>query len=335
LFRYTASGIVQAVADFDELSGEIRQRSRTAMLVDLAERQHGVVSLKQLRQLGWRDGAIRSRVAGGHLHRIHRGVFAVGRPTVAIEGGWMAAVLACGPGALLSHRSAAALWELLAAAGTVIEVISPRRTGRGRPGLAVHYSCCLMSADRAVVRGIPCTSVARTLLDLAAVVDLRALERACDQAEVLRLFDLRAVNDVLARTIGHPGARALKTVIAAANEPAFTRTEIEERFLALCREACLPHPEVNAQVVLGGGEAYEVDFLWRRERLIVETDGRETHGTRRAFERDRRRDQRLMLHGWRVARFTWRQVVYEPAELVRTLVALLATSGPSVTTGGP
>jgi very-short-patch-repair endonuclease len=235
----------------------------------------------------------------------------------------MAAVMGCGPGAILSHRSAAALWQLIASVRALVDVTSPRRSGRSRQSIEAHYSGSLAAPDRAVVRGIPCTSVARTLLDLAAVVDARTLERACDQAEVLRLFDLRAVNDVLRRAGAHRGAAALRATVAGAAEPAFTRTEIEERFLAMCQNANLPRPEVNARIVVDDGTAVEVDFLWRRERLIVETDGRKTHGTRQAFERDRRRDQRLIRHGWRVVRCTWRQVVYEPEELFKTVVALL------------
>jgi very-short-patch-repair endonuclease len=166
--------------------------------------------------------------------------------------------------------------------------------------------------------------VARTLLDLAEVVDRRALERACDRAEMLRLFDLHAIEDVLERADGRRGAAALRAVLAEdARTTTLTRSELEERFLAVCRSRRLPAPEVNAWIALEEGGGFEADFLFRAQRLDVETDGRHVHDTLRAFEHDRRRDQRLMLAGWRVVRFTWRQVVAEPAVVEATLRALL------------
>lgn len=172
--------------------------------------------------------------------------------------------------------------------------------------------------------GIPCTSVARTLLDLSTVVNRRDLERACDRAEVLQLFDLRALQDVLQRCNGHRGAGALRAVLSGhAIGADLTRSELEERFLALCQLAALPRPECNTWLVLGPA-GVEADFVWRDQRLVVETDGRIVHSTRQAFERDRRRDQRLMLAGWRVVRFTWREVVYEPSVVAETVRALLA-----------
>ena len=291
-------------------------------VAELAARQHGVVAIGQLRALGLSASAVRSRATAGRLHRIHRGVYAVGHPLVSGEGRWIAAVLACGSRAVLSHRSAAALWGLRPTARTAVDVTVPWRAGRSRPGIDIHRVTSLHPADTTTAHGIPCTTVARTLLDLAEVVARRSLERAVDQAEVLRLFDRHAVDDVLERAAGRRGAAALRAVLAETEfGSVLTRSELEERFLSLCLRASLPRPEVNAWLCLDDG-AVQVDFLWRAHELIVETDGHRSHGTRGAFERDRRRDQRLMRAGWRVVRFTWRQIAGDPTEVAETIAAL-------------
>lgn len=290
-----------------------------------AGQQHRVIALDQLGAIGLSASAARSRVASGRLQRIHRGVFAVGPWPLTREGRWMAAVLACGSGAVLSHRSAAAAWGLRTDDRATIDVTTPRRGARQCRGVQVHRSRLLVEADVTSVDGIPCTSLARTLLDLAEVLDRRGLERAIDRAEVLRLFDLRAVDDALTRGNGRRGVPILRSVLAehiAGTPP--TESRLEELFLALCGTAAIAHPEVNASLTLGGGVTFRPDFLWRRHRLIVETDGRDVHATRQAFERDRKRDQRLMVAGWRVVRFTWRQVTREPDRVADTLRALLA-----------
>jgi putative AbiEi antitoxin of type IV toxin-antitoxin system len=226
---------------------------RERHLLALAERQHGVLALDQCRALGLSASGARRRVARGRLHRIHRGVYAVGRPDVPVEGRWMAAVLACGEGALLSHVSAAALHRLLSSAGATIDVTVPRRVGLSRRGIRAHRSTCLIPVDRALVGLIPCTSIPRTLLDLAGVVHRPALERACDQAEVLQVLDLDAVRELLSRTAGCPGVRRLRAVLETGqvgeNIP---HTELEERFLGLCRSAELPPPGVNVSMTPGG-----------------------------------------------------------------------------------
>ena len=290
-----------------------------------AGRQHGVVALEQLIEIGLSASAVRSRVATGRLHRVHRGVFVVDPAPLTGKGRWMAAVLACGDGAVLSHRSAAALWGLRADNRAVIDVTVPRRGGRERRGIDVHHSSTLIEPDTTDVDGIPCTSLARTPLDLAEVVDRRGVERAIDRAEMLRLFDMRAVDDVLARASGRRGASLLRSVLAEHHAGStLTESEIEELLLAICRTAGLPSPEVNAWVALDDGGGFRPDVLWREQRLIVETDGRDVHSTRQAFERDRKRDQRLMLAGWRVVRFTWRQITREPRRVAEMLRALLA-----------
>ncbi|MCI0637042.1 MAG: endonuclease domain-containing protein, partial [Actinobacteria bacterium] len=183
----------------------------------------------------------------------------------------------------------------------------------------------LESQDVTKVDGIPCTSVARTLLDLASVVDRRTVERAYEQAEVLRVLDVASLDSLLQRSLGRPGSAVLRGIVSESRgAEALTRSELEERFFAICDAAALPRPRVNAWVQLGDGNGVEVDFMWPAQRLIVETDGHRVHGTRLAFERDRDRDRRLLLAGWMVVRFTWRQLVHDKEEVVATVRALLA-----------
>ncbi len=289
----------------------------------LARRQHAVVSLNQLRAVGLTSSAVRERRRRGRLHRVWQTVYAVGHSLLTSEGRWMAAVLACGDGAVLSHRSAAALHGLRPDNRAVIDVTTPPRGLRRMKGIVRHESATLTEADVTVVDGIPCTSVARTLLDVAEEIDRQGLRRACNQAEVLRVFDGREIEDVLARAQGRRGAGMLRDVLAHGRVgEAVTRSELEEEFLSLCERAKLPPPSVNAWIALEGG-GVEADFLWPEVRLIAETDGGAVHDTPGAFQDDRRRDQRLMRAGYRVVRFTWWQVLHAPEELVETLRALL------------
>jgi very-short-patch-repair endonuclease len=237
----------------------------------------------------------------------------------------MAAVLACGTGALLSHRSAAALWGIRATTRSKIDVTLGRSTGRAPVGIDVHRTRTLLARDSTQARRIPCTTVARTLLDLADVVDRRALERAYEQAGILRILDLADLEDVLGRAEGRLGAPVLRAVLADFDPGLpFTRSELERRFLELCRNAALPSPRVNAWIPVDG-DGFEVDFSWPEQGLIAEADGYRAHGTPVAFERDRQRDRLLQLAGWRVIRFTWRQLVNEPSEVADTICRLLAT----------
>jgi very-short-patch-repair endonuclease len=283
-----------------------------------------VVTLPQLQLLGLGKGGVAKRAREGRLHRIHRGVYAVGRPALTLRGRWMAAVLAYRPGAVLSHRSAAALHGLRPDHRAKIDVSVPGRCARRRPGIDVHVTSTLTEADITTVHGIPCTTVARTLVDLGDVVPPRAVERAVDQAEVLRLFDRREVDETLERAGPRRGAGALRTLLEGYKGPTLTDRELEELFLALCRKTSLPSPAVNAWVTLADGVSYKADFLWRAERLVVETDSRRFHSHRKAFEHDRLRDQRLTLAGYTVVRFTWRQVADEPRAVAQALQGLLA-----------
>jgi predicted transcriptional regulator of viral defense system len=293
-------------------------------IVELAEWQHGVVTLHQLQLVGLSRSAVSRRAAVGRLHRVHRGVYAVGRPYLDVPGRWMAAVLASGPRAVLSHRSAAGLWGIRRDDRHNTDVCVPGLSADSRSGIQAHASITLTNRDITTVEGIPCTTVARTLVDLGDVVSRRGVERAVDQAEVLRVFDLRAIEEALQRAGPRRGAGTLRAVLADYAEPTLTNQELEERFLALCRAASLPSPAVNAWITLYDGVAYQADFLWRQQRLIVETDGRDVHTTRKAFEHDRLRDQRLTLAGYTVVRFTWRQIVHEPRRVAGALASLLA-----------
>ena len=239
----------------------------------------------------------------------------------------MAAVLACGPGAMLSHRSAAEQWGLLRSSRPRIDVTVVRGKGGHRPGIEVHRVRQLDPADVTTVDGIPCTTVARTLLDLAEVVNRRRLEQAIERAEILRLFDLGAINAVCGRTPTRRGAAVIGSILGDYTAQAPTKSELEARFLAICDDAGVPRPRVNVWVDLPRG-GVEVDFLWEAERLIVETDGWETHGTKVAFERDRERDIRLRLAEWNPVRITWRRIENAREAVTREVRALLAQGRP-------
>jgi hypothetical protein len=296
---------------------------REAAIMALLARQYGVASMPQLQDLGLSGSAVRHRVAIGRLHRIHQGVYGLTQSSLLTrEGRWLAAILACGPGAVLSHRSAAALLQLRPTGSADVDVTAPSRRGRSRAGINAHTGS-LHPTDVTTVGAIPCTNIARTAVDLAEVLDRRGVERFLEQAEVQHRFDLVALRAQLDRHPTRRGAPVVAGILAELAEPRLTRSELEERFLALVRQAGLPVPEVNPRIALADGSVIEVDFLFRSARLIVETDGRATHATRRAFEQDRRRDQLLRLSGWTVIRFTYNQVVNRPDEVVATLARLL------------
>jgi predicted transcriptional regulator of viral defense system len=180
------------------------------MIAALARRQHGVVSLEQLASVGLGAAAVQKRVEAGRLHRVHYGAYSVGYPLLSVEGRWMAAVLACGPGAVLSHRSAAALWGLCSDGQAAVDVTAPRRRGRSPSGVAAHRDGRLRVEDRAIVEGIPCTTVARTLLDFAGVVGMRQLRDAVGESEVLRVLDVEAVREVIRWGWGRRGVARLR-----------------------------------------------------------------------------------------------------------------------------
>jgi very-short-patch-repair endonuclease len=289
------------------------------MIAAIAERQYGVVSRAQLLAAGIGPGAIATRLGHQRLHRLHRGVYAVGHTALAPRAREMAAVLACWPGALVTHRTAAgSIWQLVEPLADPIELTVSAGHRNRRPELRVHCSRRLVAEDLAVVHGIPATSAARTVVDLAEDVPDRYLERAFDEAVTRKLATTASIAAAVQRLPGRRGAGRLKALLERDREPAFTRSEAEERLLALIREAGLPPPEVN-----GRFGRHMVDFAWRDRRLIVETDGYRFHSTPTAFERDRIRDAELTGAGFRVIRVTWRQLDTEPLAVVARLAGAL------------
>jgi very-short-patch-repair endonuclease len=241
----------------------------------------------------------------------------VGHPDISLHGKCLAAVLACGPKALLSHYSAAWLWALTPTQPIPIHVTSPSPRARRAP-IRLHRASTLIDADRAFHEGIPVTSVARTLLDQAAQVDERRLKRLLERAEEGKRFDLAAVDDVLSRNMGHRGHKRLRSALAIYQPPAFTRSDAESLLLSLLADARLPRPAT------GWNEAgHELDFYWPDLRFAVELDFFETHGTREAFERDPLRDEDLALAGIETRRVTGRRLEREPARVVERISVLL------------
>jgi very-short-patch-repair endonuclease len=283
----------------------------------MARAQHGVVSRTQLRGLGYSDGAVDRSVSAGRLHRIHRGVYAVGHTQLSPHGQCRAALLACGPQALLSHSSAAWLWGLRPQLVVAVEVTVPRR-GHGRKTIRIHHIPSLRKEDRAESEGLPVTAVPRTLLDLASTSHRKRLERDLNRAERLGIFNLAAIDELLARAGRHPGIAKLRSALELHREPAFTQSGLERLFLRLVRDSGLPMPSANVFV-----EGFQLDMYWERERFAVELDGYEFHSDRDAFERDRRRPEDLKLAGIEMVRFTARRVVDHPDEVMRRVAALL------------
>jgi predicted transcriptional regulator of viral defense system len=305
------------------MSDAIRHTPLDVALAELAARQHAVVSLEQLLRLGLTPSGVRYRVQSGRLHRVHRGVYSVGHRLLSTEGHWMAAVLACGRHAVLSHHAAAELWGLARRSSRVrIDVTSPTRTGRELTRIRVHSGATLTAADVTALDRIPCTSVARTLLDCADVCDQNATDRLVERAEAKRLFDLTAVQELLDRSAGRRGAPKLQRAIAHHTET-ITRSDVEDAMLGLCADAGLPIPAKNVWLP---EFRYEVDFIWRAHQLIVEADSRTYHGTFRARERDYERDRRLRDAGWRIERFSDRQIVHQQAHVARALAKLLSAA---------
>jgi very-short-patch-repair endonuclease len=294
-----------------------------AVMRSLAARQHGVVARAQLLEAGVPAHVIDHRLAKGRIDAVHRGVYRVGPAPLPHERE-LAVLLACGASAVLSHRSAALLWKLVPGSpcDTPVDVSVPRGHRAPSEGMRVHRTSCLPADEITLVEGIPVTVPARTLLDLAGQGDLRDLEQAVAQVERAGLAT-RA--DLLQLATRHPHRRgmvAIRALLAAGAEPAFTRSEAETRFLMLVRKAQLPAPATN--VALRG---YEVDFLWRAEGLVVEIDGFAFHSSSAAFECDRRRDAVLAAAGLRVLRITWRQISQEPEALLVRLAQALVQGG--------
>ena len=292
-----------------ELGSISRVEHAKSTAVAIATAQDGLISRRQLIDIGFTDDAIRWWVRTGRLHRIHRGVYALGHPVLSLRGRWIAALLACGPSSVLSHRSAGVVHGFIEDGQLIVDVTTTR--GRGRlDGVRVHRG------RRELVRvdGLPVTMIDRTLVDLASVLTPRELERAVDAA-IRKGHPQRAME-----RRGIRGAASLNALNRRnLSGHTITRSELEERFLRLIRRAGLPDPEMNVDV-----EGFEVDAVWRGQRVIVELDGDRFHRQPGVRRRDRRRDAALMLAGWHVLRYGWDDVTNAPAELT----ALLATMPP-------
>lgn len=296
---------------------------REERIAGIAAAQHDQLTLAQLLESGLSEGAIRGRVRTGRLFRSRRGVYSLGRPPTSPEQHRMTAVLACGEGAGLSHAAAGANLAIRASAASLIDVTSPTGRGRRQEGLRVHRAK-LEPWELKIVNGIPTTTCARTLLDLAEVLGEEALAKAVDRAEIEDLLDLGEIERVMRANPGRRGLLPLGACLSSLDpDSKLTRNDFELRLYALCAEAGLPKPKPNEWLHLED-RWVQPDFLWPTERIVVETDGWETHRTRQAFEADRAKDQLLTRAGYRVIRVTWRQLRDEPGLVIATIRAALA-----------
>jgi very-short-patch-repair endonuclease len=278
-----------------------------------------VVARVQLIGLGMPERTIERWLGEGRLHLVHREVFAVGHPRIVEAGQRWAAVLAYGKGTLLSHRSAATLWGLARRRSGIIDVTAAvgRQGVDRRTGIFIHRGR-LHPEDRAVRGGLPITTVARTLFDMAEFVSLMHLESAWEEADRLGLLELREVERVCERGYGRRALRPIRRLLAEARAATITRSPLEDDFAAFCRDRGLPTPSFNTTVL-----GFEVDALWPRQRLGAELDSWEFHSHRAAFERDRARDTALQAAGYRTIRITHRRLHQEAPALEKDLRTLL------------
>jgi very-short-patch-repair endonuclease len=299
----------------------LQTRGLDAALAAAADLQHGVVARSQVLAWGVDRKRLDRRLDSGRLHRLHPGVYAVGHKVVSREGRWTAAVLACGSGAVLSHHSAAALWGIREPTGRAIEVTTPAKS-RSRGGVHRHFAT--LPVDEVTThRGIPATTVPRTIFDLAAVSSVDVVEHALRQSEYLRLHDRLSLPDLLVRYPGRRGCKAVRACLwRRRNLPAGrARSWLELEFLPFLRRNELPRPQLNVWLQVGG-KSLQVDCLWPG-RVVVELDGFAGHGTRVAFREDRARDRRLRVAGYGVTRIAPEQLNDEPEALAADLRALL------------
>jgi very-short-patch-repair endonuclease len=281
------------------------------------------VTHRQLLAVGIRGSAIKRRVAAGRLVRRHRGVYAVGHVQGTPEGRWIAAVMACGQGAVLSHLDAAALWKIYESRGRTIHVTTTTRSSRTLPGIRVHRARRLDPADVTTKDGIPVTTVARTLIDLSDILTKDRLMRAIREAEYLKLLDTDTLIAAVQRANGRKRLTELTKAIERHRPGQIVRDELEHRFLELVHAAGLPDPQTNVKTRTRR-RTYEVDCLWPDEGVAVELDGRAAHARAEAFEEDRARDAALTATGLRPLRFTWRRITGEPEDVLAELKATLS-----------
>lgn len=285
---------------------------------DLARNQHGVVSSDQLQEVGYTRQAIYHRIRTGRLHPLHRGVYAVGRPHVTDHGRWMAAVIACGAGAVLSHSSAVALWRIGSERRGLVELSLPSLSRRCRPGLQIHQRPSLQDLDVTTKFGIPVTTPVQTILDMTPRLDRRGIERMINEADKYDLTNPPALRRALDHRSGEPGVALLREILDRRTFR-LTKEELERRFLPLVRKAGLPVPLTGQWL-----NEFEVDFYWPDLGLVVETDGLRYHRTPAEQARDRLRDQAHTAAGLTQLRFTHEQVRYEP-DYVRRILAQTAS----------
>lgn len=274
----------------------------------IAGRQRARVARHQLLAAAIAANAIDRRLRGGALTRVHRGVYAIGPQVSTPLADETAALLALRSGSVLSHHSAAALWGLRPSPAIVHVLVPGSSAGPRLERVNVHRTRRLETRDMRIRYGLPVTSAARALLDIARTLSMRELERAYDQALVSGVATRRDVERELARG---PAPPALRAMLERQIGPTLTRSEAEERFLALVRAARLPAPRVNARA-----HGYELDFYWPAARMVVEIDGYAFHSTHRAFEADHRKDADLRAAGLTVLRFTWRQLIEDATAVI-------------------
>lgn len=301
------------------IGGQSRGSRVDEALARLAALQHGVGARWQLERIGIGEDAIDHRLRTGRLHRLHRGVYAIGHTALSRHAHLLAAALRVGPDAVLSGRSAAELWRIRRRRPGPIHVSTPRRLP-SPPGIRVHRAAH-RGDELTTHEGIPVTTVPRTLLDSAAELSDQEFGWALNEAEVLRLTDRLTLPDLIDRYPGRRGVARARRVLHRHAGPRLTRSALEQRFLSFIDRHRLPAPATNARL-LAGGETFECDFLWRRQRLVVELDGYAYHSTRRRFRHDRRRDRLLRVAGWETVRLTEEDLADEPA-LSADLLALL------------
>lgn len=288
-----------------------------ARLAALAECQHGVVSRAQLKELGHADRAIHHRVATARLHRIHRGVYAVGHRRLSVKARWMAAVLACGQDAVLSHADAAALHDLRTVPSGMVHITAP--SVHVVPGIRCHRARDLDPLDCTVVDAIPVATVARVLLDQAETLNRQRLRTLVEATLRREVFDLTQIKATIARNPGRHGiAPLIEALDSVADEAPWTQSEKERHFLEFVRAHGLPEPSVNVVVL-----DEPVDFFWPGSQLIVEVDGWEFHKTREAFEADRVKDAKHHVAGYPVLRHTARRIDRDPTAVAAEIRAML------------
>lgn len=304
------------------MRGQEQKRDPDAAIATLATRQHGVVARRQLLELGLSAGGIERRVRLGRLHRLHRGVFAVGHRAIGLHGRWMAATLACGSGAVLSHASAAALWRIRESSGGAIHVTTERKT-RSLDRLLRHRSP-LPADETTIVSSIPVTTVPRTIFDVAAASSVGRVEGMIREAEYHRLDDRLSLRDLLERYPRRQGRRVVRVALERIETlPAGRiRSPLEERFLPFLHSHALPRPRLNDWITVGQ-KRFQVDCHWAGSGEIVELDSWQAHGTRSGFRDDRARDRILRAAGYGVTRISWSQLDDEPQAIAQDLRKLL------------